>query len=117
MVESYKSRRRATNMRRTFFLIAMVAVVLTLSSCGDIIGAILVGKPFKFHNRSSYTVNVYVDLRTFPDKTFTLQPGESNDVYDRGVDELDYTYTPSDLVETGCTYYEYTITGYEFWNR
>jgi hypothetical protein len=104
-------------MKRALFLIATVAVVLMLSSCGDIIGAILVGGSFEFLNHSSYAVTICVDRRYESDVTFTLQPGKEHDVDARGVGHLGYTYTPSDLVETGARYNGDAITGYDFWNK
>jgi hypothetical protein len=104
-------------MKRALFLIATVAFVLMLSSCGDIIGAVLVGHPFEFRNHSSYAVTVCADRKYESDETFTLQPGSEHEVDARGMGHLGYTYTPSDLVESGATYDGDYITGYEFWNK
>ncbi len=107
-------------MKRALFLIATVTLVFVLSSCAEIIeGLLMESTNFKFHNRSSYAVNVYVSRRAYNDKTFTLRPGDSKFVDDRGVGTLDYTYTPSDLVATGAVWdwNSIRITGYDFWDK
>jgi hypothetical protein len=73
-------------MKRAFFLIAVVTFVCMLSSCAELIIFLIEGVPYHFENHSSHVVNVGSDL--------------------------DYTYTPSDLVKTG------TIEGsYGFWDK
>jgi hypothetical protein len=105
-------------MKRALFLVAVVTLVLVLSSCAEIIKGLLEGTPFEFRNRSSYVVNVFVDAGgTISDKTFTLKPGEDTEVYvEFGSLAADYTYTPSDLVVTDASGTNY-VEAYYFWDK
>jgi hypothetical protein len=105
-----------TNMKRALFLIATVVVVFMLSSCADMISVVIEGVPYDFENHSSHVVNVDISTRMTNPDSFTLQPGEKTEVHVRALDryDLDYTYTPSDLAETGAIYYEGT---YGIWDK
>jgi hypothetical protein len=85
-------------MKKTLFLFATLTLVSMLSGCADD----RYTHSVQFHNRSSYAVEVTAPIVSLQ-QTFTIQPGE-----DRGVRTfekfMNYTYKPSDLVETGRNY-------------
>jgi hypothetical protein len=110
------SKEGGLNMKRVLFLLTILALVSILSSCAELLTAyvnMLSGELVDFHNRSSYSVTVSVDAGTRKDGTFTLKPGQDYNGFRVDYGPAHYTYTPSDLVETGGK----DNKAYYFWNK
>lgn len=94
--------------KQALFLVTTFALVSILSSCEFLLEAAALGffdegrhhYYFQFRNDSSYVVNVSIGTPDVSESVFTLQRGESKEVDVWEQSDLDYTYTPSDLVKT-----------------
>ena len=98
-------------MKKLLLFFSAVAFVSSLSSC-ELFP--LTHYDFSMTNRSSYLVSVHVDMGGVDaDKDFVLLPGENKDVTVYYQDELDYSYAPTDLVDTGAQNHD----TYYFWDK
>jgi hypothetical protein len=83
-------------MKKALLLVVALTFASTLSSCGTWMAPTPV---FVFNNVSSYTVDVRAWCWGL-DTTFTLTPGGRKQV-EGYAENLNYTYSRSDLLETG----------------
>jgi len=105
-------------MSKRTFLISTLVLVSILSGCSLILGEIV--SYFQFRNRSSLEVDV--DITEQASRSYlTLQPGEEQEVNALGPQkDLGYTYTHSNVVETGKTTVRRVfddVVVYYFWDK
>ncbi len=99
-------------MRKAIFLTRTLILVFVLSGC-DVWFPGVFATDFYFRNRSSQVVDVQITEQA-DTRRLTLQPGATERVRAVGhQDDLAYTYTPSDVVETGNAGEGY----YYFWDK
>ncbi|MBN2547443.1 MAG: hypothetical protein JXB50_16685 [Spirochaetes bacterium] len=79
-------------LKKIIYLFVLIVFLFLITSCPDEFFA------WEFKNKSSYTVSVS-DLKDANDTSFNISPGKSKSVIIKTFTEIQFDYSPSNLVD------------------
>jgi len=79
-------------IKKLFYFFILFIILLLTTSCPDEVFT------WEFKNKSSYTVSIS-DLKDADDESFKISPGSSKTAIIKSFTEIQFDYSPSNLVD------------------